>query len=129
MNMEMESARIGEKIRKIRELKGLKQSNLAEKLGLTMNGYGKIERGETTLTLERLEQISEALGMKVLDLMHFDEKVVFNIQRMDNSAPNGIVNNYPVSEPERELYQQQILALKEIIATQKELIEALKKGK
>ena len=59
MKMEMESARIGEKIRKIRELKGLKQSNLAEKLGLTMNGYGKIERGETTITLERLEQISE----------------------------------------------------------------------
>ena len=73
MNMEMESARIGEKIRKIRELKGLKQSNLADKLGMTMNGYGKIERGETTITMERLEQISNALDMKVLDLLHLTQ--------------------------------------------------------
>jgi transcriptional regulator with XRE-family HTH domain len=127
MNMEMESARIGEKIRKIRELKGLKQVNVAEKLGMTLNGYGKIERGESTITMERLEQVSNVLGMKVLDVLHFDEKVVFNIQKMDNSAPNGIVNNYPISDSERELYVQQISALKEIIDTQKQLIQELRK--
>jgi transcriptional regulator with XRE-family HTH domain len=129
MNMEMESTRIGEKIRKIRELKGLKQVNVAEKLGMTLNGYGKIERGETAITMERLEQVSNILGMKVLDVLHFDEKVVFNIQKMDNSAPNGIINNYPVSNSERDLFLQQIIALKEIIETQKELIQELRKRK
>ncbi len=127
MNLEMESARIGEKIRKIREFKGLKQGNIAEKMGMTVNGYGKIERGETTISIERLEQISNALGITVLELLHFDEKVVFNIQNMDHSAPNGIVHNYPVSKIERELFLQQIKSLRETIDTQKQLIQELRK--
>jgi transcriptional regulator with XRE-family HTH domain len=128
MNTELDSVRIGEKIRKIRELKGLKQENMAKELGITLNGYGKIERGESSISMERLEQISKVFELGILDILHFDEKVIFNITKMSHSAPNGIVNNYPVSNHERNLYEEQIAALKLVIDTQKKLIDSLSKA-
>ena len=53
------NARIGEKIRKIRELKGLKQENIAKELGMSLGGYGKIERGESSISIERLQKIGQ----------------------------------------------------------------------
>ncbi len=37
---------IGTKIRKIRELKGFSQENIAHDLEMSITGYGKIERNE-----------------------------------------------------------------------------------
>lgn len=43
---ELAQLRLGNKIRKIREIKGLKQENVADKIGLSLSSYGKIERGK-----------------------------------------------------------------------------------
>ena len=43
-----------EKIRQMREERDWSQEQLAAQLNLSPNGYAKIERGETRLTLSRL---------------------------------------------------------------------------
>ena len=58
-----------EKIRMMREARHWSQEEMAGKLNMSINGYAKIERGETRLNLPRLEQISEILGMDILDLI------------------------------------------------------------
>lgn len=68
---------IGNNIKKLRELKGLTQENMAEELKMSTNGYGKIERGETEVTVNKLEKISEVLGMSINDVLSFDEKNAF----------------------------------------------------
>ena len=45
-----------EKIRLIRELNKWSQEEMAEKLEMSPSGYAKIERGETILSVPRLEQ-------------------------------------------------------------------------
>ncbi len=40
---------IGDKIRKVRELKGLKQEAVADKLDMSATAYGNIERNESSL--------------------------------------------------------------------------------
>jgi transcriptional regulator with XRE-family HTH domain len=117
--------RIAEKIRKLREIKGYKQETMAKRMGLTTNGYGKIERGESSITLDRLEQIAQVLEVSTLDILQFDDNFVYNITTMNNSATNGIVNNYSLSEAERTLLMKQIEAMQRLIDNQNKLIESL----
>jgi len=117
--------RIAEKIRKLREVKGLKQETMAKRMGLTTNGYGKIERGESSITLDRLEQIAQVLEVSTLDILQFDDNFVYNITTMNNSATNGIVNNYSLSEAERTLLMKQIEAMQRLIDNQNKLIETM----
>ena len=44
---------IGEKIRFMRLLKGLSQEDMAEKLEISLNAFGRIERNETDLNLSK----------------------------------------------------------------------------
>ena len=60
--------KINEKIRQLREQYQLSQENMADKLGMSVTGYGKIERGEVRSNLSRLEQISEAVSYTHLTL-------------------------------------------------------------
>ena len=119
--------KIGDNLRKIREIKGIKQESVAKQLGITTNGYGKIERGESAINIDRLEQIATILGISAMDIMQFDESIIFNINTMTNSAPNGIVNNYSITTEERDLLLAQIKSLNEIVERQNKLIDLLMK--
>ena len=57
-----------EKIRLIREIKQWSQEQMAEKLEMSANGYAKIERGETKLTLPRLQKIADIFEMDLNEL-------------------------------------------------------------
>lgn len=48
---------VNEKVRFLREAQGWSQEEMAEKVGLSVHGYAKIERGETQLSIPRLRQI------------------------------------------------------------------------
>ncbi|HUC81763.1 MAG TPA: helix-turn-helix transcriptional regulator [Flavisolibacter sp.] len=74
---------IGDKIRKVRELKGLKQEYVAGQLGLSVTAYGNIERNDSSLTFERLEQIAAVLEVTVQDILNIPEQ--FNVHSIVNS--------------------------------------------
>ncbi len=54
---------IGLKIKTIRKGLGMSQMELAEKLGLSFQQVQKYEKGVTRISVFRLQQISEALGV------------------------------------------------------------------
>ena len=84
---------VHEKIRLVRQLKGWSQEDVASKLGMSPNGYGSIERGETDVNLSRLEQIAETFGIKLSDLLELNEKVVFNQAGENNHQSNWHVGS------------------------------------
>lgn len=127
MDTSQKYQKIGVNLRKIREIKGIKQESVAKQLGLTTNGYGKIERGETSLNIKRLEEIAVILGVNALDIMQFDENIIFNINTMSNSAPNGTVNNYSLNKEERQFFSDQIKSLSALVEKQNKIIEILMK--
>jgi hypothetical protein len=127
MDTSQKYQKIGDNLRKIREIKGIKQESVAKQLGLTTNGYGKIERGETSLNIKRLEEIAIILGVNALDIMQFDENIIFNINTMSNSAPNGTVNNYSLNKEERQFFSDQIKSLSALVEKQNKIIEILMK--
>ena len=66
---------IGERIRTARRAKGLSQTSLGEKLGLTFQQMQKYEKGSNRVTASRLDQIAEALGCPLLWLYGKDADV------------------------------------------------------
>ncbi len=66
----MDTARFN--IKKQRELKGLRQQDLADKLSMNLRSYQNLESGATKLDLERLGQIAEILETTAEDLLKQD---------------------------------------------------------
>jgi len=65
--------KIGDKIRAIRTMKGYSQEYMAAKLHMSQSAYGKIERGKTDITVNRLKQVSDLLGLSnPADILLFD---------------------------------------------------------
>lgn len=74
------SMKIHEKIRFIRQSKGFTQEYVAEQLGLSVNGYSNIERGETDIQFSRLEKIAHIFGVTINDIINYGEtKIIYNI--------------------------------------------------
>jgi len=126
--MDLRTMHIGQKIKKLRELKNLTQTHLADQLGVSQSAYSKIELGESEVTFSKLEKISEALGMKPEEVIAFNESMVFNI----TNNPNGgnvfsHINHNSISETERQLYQDQINLLKEEVSYLKQMLEKVLK--
>lgn len=61
--------KLHEKIRFLRKVKSWTQEDVAEKLGMSVNGYGSIERGETDICLSRLENIADVFGIDLISLI------------------------------------------------------------
>ena len=118
---------IGSKIKKIREIKGYTQEDMADKLGMSAQGYGKLERDEADIPYSRLEQIARAFNMKAEDVTSFDEKYVFYNYAQANQGHNVIYQN--INDNEKKLYEDKIKLLEEKIAYQQEIINSLKDKK
>ena len=81
---------VNEKIRKVRESKAWSQEQMAEKLNMSLNSYAKIERGETKLSLDKLEQIAQVFDIDVVELMQSDGKnICFQIESPLGSVYQG----------------------------------------
>lgn len=75
--------KIGQNIRKLRELNELNQESVANMLGMSAIAYGRIERNETDITLTRIAQIATALKTDVETLLNFDSKK--HVVHMENN--------------------------------------------
>ena len=63
--------KLGQKIRIERQQRKMSQEKLAELADLNRNFVGMIERGETNLTVKKLENIANVFDMDIMDLFSF----------------------------------------------------------
>ena len=56
---------IGKNIRQLRLDKNLSQEDVAEKLGISRNAYGAIERGESNPSIDRISDIYSVFGINL----------------------------------------------------------------
>ena len=64
---------VGMRIRSLREAGGLTQEELGEKAGLNYKFIGELERGRVNVSLDSLQKIAEALGVKTGDLFSMEK--------------------------------------------------------
>ncbi len=114
---------VGQKIKKLRELKNYTQEFMADKLDMTQPSYSKIETGETDISYSKLEKIAEVLQLRPEDIVAFNEHMVFNV--MHNQTVNGVhgPNHFFISEEIKKLHEEQVNSLKTEIAHLKSLLD------
>ena len=65
--------KIGNNLKRIREIKGFSQSEIAAKLFISQRAYSDLENDKTKLDIERLESIAIIFNISSNDLLTFDE--------------------------------------------------------
>lgn len=115
---------INEKIRLFRENLQLSQEDMANKLSMSTKGYAKIERGETRVNFERLEQILSVFNVDIYELLTYGEKGQIYINAGDNNTNSNIsVGGCDTEKLNLILsHKDELLKLKEEIISQKDLV-------
>jgi transcriptional regulator with XRE-family HTH domain len=118
--------KIGDKIKRIRDIKGLKQEDIAALLKITPQAYSKVERNETKLDTDRLEEIAKIFKMSVDDIQQFDERNLFmnNMQECKDSLTINNINNFYTSD--QAMFETMIAQQKEVIDMLKEELQFLR---
>jgi transcriptional regulator with XRE-family HTH domain len=103
--------KVGNNIREVREQKKWSQEYMADLLGMSVNGYGKIERNEVDINIEKLQQVAQLFEIKPEDLL----KDGFNFTNTGDNN-NYFSTIYQQSTKIEKLYEEQIVLLKDKIA-------------
>lgn len=69
MKKEQLQQKLGEKIKEIRESKMISQQNLAAMCNFEKGNMSRIESGRTNPTIETIYKISQALSVKMIDIL------------------------------------------------------------
>jgi transcriptional regulator with XRE-family HTH domain len=59
----------GQVISNLRTAQGIEQEAMAEKMGISQASYSRLENGKATFSIDQMYQASDALGLKVNDLI------------------------------------------------------------
>lgn len=121
--------KVCEKIKRLRQDKGWSQEEIANKLNMSTNAYGCIERGDTDVSLSRLEEISAVFEIDIADF--FDKKHgVFNLGGIQNNQHNwcNVHQSLDYLRIQSELETQQLIneSQRSEIAYLKEIIALMK---
>ncbi|MBW2059320.1 MAG: cupin domain-containing protein [Deltaproteobacteria bacterium] len=116
--------KIGSKIRSLRQQRELTQEELAERAGLTKGFISQVERDLTSISLDSLIQILEALGEKASDFFGDIEKerIVYRVKdRVDLQKRNGVKGFFlPIPGSTNRLMEPAILTLGPRESTERE---------
>lgn len=122
--------RLRQNIRDFREDKNLTQADIAEKLGMSVTGYAKLERGESQIRVDRLEQIAQILDVEPNELMYADTNgvIVFNNSNdnFSNSTHFSLALGDPALQSEIDHLRYIIDAKNDLLNAREAEIEALK---
>ncbi|HVI45144.1 MAG TPA: helix-turn-helix transcriptional regulator [Chitinophaga sp.] len=106
---------IGQKIARLRGIRGIKQADLAWRLGITQQALSKIENCES-MDDERLERVAAALEVSPEVIRNFTEEAITN--NVQDPPANVISYQFDPIEKIVDLYDQ-------LLATERKRIELL----
>ncbi|WP_118794400.1 helix-turn-helix domain-containing protein [Haemophilus haemolyticus] len=117
--------KVHDKIRVMREINQWSQEEMAEKLSMSPNGYAKIERGQSSINLDKLQQIANVFNIDMGELITAQDKsFFFSIGDHTNNNSYFGVSNILAAENKK---LNSLLAMKDTLLAQKDdEIKALK---
>jgi transcriptional regulator with XRE-family HTH domain len=131
---------IREKIKLLRQSRKWSQEYLAEKLGMSTNGYGEIERGGSRITVEKLEELSRLFEIPVNELYDDESTNIFiahnnhNATQAQHNHQNYCTDCSKLDKHDFEKMQLVVEKLESLVESQKaenaylkEIIELMKK--
>jgi transcriptional regulator with XRE-family HTH domain len=78
---------LGTQIRILRAAKGLTQSNVASEIKITASAFAKIERGESDISISRIEAIANVFDLSASELIN-------QVDLLYKTSANNLAKNY-----------------------------------
>mgnify|MGYP003646694230 CR=1 FL=1 len=107
---------IGQNIRKLRELKGFSQENLAKEIGISQKQFSRIESESVSPTFNMMLSICKILDISIQELMDFDENLIFNNNSTNQQGGEFIAYNNTEIKLVKDLYEKLLLEKDKVIA-------------
>lgn len=85
------SIEIGERIRMLRQMRGLSQEKVATALGVTFQQIQKYERGSNRISVPTLIQMCEVLGAHPMEM-------IGDVRAADTERPNVLLQRLQLAE-------------------------------
>ena len=105
---------IGNKIRLLREEKGLSQENLASALDITQSNYARLEKDDNRLSVPRLIIIAKTLETTVTELVGEKANTVVN-QNHNHEAVTYLHANFQADKDHIQTLKDEIEYLKKML--------------
>lgn len=99
----MSNLKLADKMLKMRVEKKLSKQEVANRLNMDVTTYGRVEKGERDLELDKLKLLPEVLGIKleeILELLELDRSLVLN--KSKDYALNGTASNQNLRSDSQE---------------------------
>jgi transcriptional regulator with XRE-family HTH domain len=102
---------VGQKIKKLRELRNYTQTYMAIELDITQQGYSKIEK-EGRLTVDQLDKIAKILEVDSAYILNFNEAELLRDAKQSAVSPvaNTVQNNASLNDS--KFYAEMIMLLR-----------------
>jgi transcriptional regulator with XRE-family HTH domain len=111
---------LGDKIKKVREAKGLSQKQIAGILKMDQAQYSRIENNKNDPSFSNVVRISEALGIDLIELFKADE-----VFKDINSFNKTIVEKLGMIEQLEEKEKQAFYSILDALISKKKLKDTL----
>lgn len=105
---------IGQKIKRLREEKGITQEAMAAQLDVTQSNYGRLEKDDRRLNVVKL--------LKIVRILDTNISYIFNETENNDST----TNSSPINNSNKEVYDILIESLRSEIQHLKEEIDFLR---
>ena len=116
---------LASKIKLLREVHNYTQEYVADTLEISQNTYSLIEKGETKLTIDRLEKLAKLYRMTLTDLIQLNEQTYIHTITHSQGVCSQQVTINQMSDEERKLYQDTITRLERENERLQKLIEKI----
>ncbi len=134
--LKTKKAHHGYNVKRLREILGVKQEDLAERMELQQQTISKLENKDT-LDNEVIEKIADALHVPADAIKNFSDEAAINIiaNTFTNNASVSAITNYPIFNPIEkivELYNEKVELYERMLKSEQEkvtLLEGLLKSK
>lgn len=121
-----------QKMKKLREASNMTQSDMAKKMNIATNTYGRLERGETQMSERRLKQVSEIFNTDAAKILSTPtDRIVLlvtenTVTENENNTNLNTINYYGNGELQVQNEKLQLMLAgkeKELAEKEKLLVE------
>lgn len=122
----LENKAIGRNISMYRKIRGMKAADVAERLGMKEASYTRYERGETSITIDIIQQVAEILKVDPLMMLAVSPS---NFIENGSNSPNAIVavNAHNCQTSNEQQTQLMLKLIENVIALNDKLMTLLDK--
>lgn len=119
---------LGYNVKRLREILGVKQEDLAERMHLTQQSVSKLENKED-IDNETLERIANAMNIPSEAIKNFtDEGAIHIVSNTFSGSSSALYNNSTINNPiERivQLYDEKVALYERMLESEKEKVALL----